>query len=265
MSIDTPSIPPEGEPKKKFNWLWGCLIALVLVIVIFCCGVTLIFMPLFSESDPLGTGLRDQIEEYLPLDYLDDPSTIPGVDEILDDEFFSEGENSISETISEGSQGAEDIPLAQFHFIDIGTSFLYPMGWEVEVEGYGVTFYDPESFTYIFMGEDMIETGTQAEEIALEILDSIQAEAQEDSFSLLSSSAYPVSIAEDAHLTSFEWVDQEGYYNWAYDLEIASGESNIFLFISGESPDDITFYGDLLDLIASSLEVIPEIEEIEDA
>jgi hypothetical protein len=261
MSIDTPSIPPEGEPKKKFNWLWGCLIAVVLVMVVFCCGVTLIFMPLFSASDPLGTGLRDQIDEYLPLDYLDDPSSIPGVDDLLDEEFFSEEENSLSE----GLLQAEDIPLAQFHFLDIGTSFSYPMGWEVEVEGYGVTFYEPDSYTYIYIGEDMIETGTLAEEIALEILESIQEDAQEDSFNLLSSGAYPVSIAEDAYLTLFEWVDQDGYYTWAYDLEIASGESNFFLFISGEDPDEIALYGDLLDLIASSLELIPAIEESEDA
>ena len=221
-------------------------------------------MPLFSESDPLGTGLRDQIEEYLPLEYLDDPSSIPGVDDILDDEFFSEGENAISETISEDILEAEDIPLAQFHFNDIGTSFSYPMGWEVEVEGFGVTFYEPESFTYIYMGEDWIEAGTLAEEIAQEIIDSIQEEAQEETFTLLSSSAYPVSIAEDAHLNLFEWVDQEGYYTWAYDLEIASGESNFFLFISGENPEEIQLYGDLLDLIASSLEMIPEIEGSED-
>ena len=81
MSIDTPPIPPPGEPepKKKNNLLWGCLIALVLAIVVVCCGVTLIFMPLFSEYDPLGTGLRDQLDEYL-----DDPSTIPGFEDLMD-------------------------------------------------------------------------------------------------------------------------------------------------------------------------------------
>ncbi len=265
MSIDSPPIPPENEPKKKNTWLRGCLIAFLLVLVVLCCGISLIFLPLFSERDSLGNGFQNQIEEYLPLDFLDDPSSLPDVEELLEEEFFSEGEDSLSESVSESILQAEDIPLAQFHFIDIGTSFHYPMGWDVEVDGYGVTFYDPESFTYIFLGEDMIEPGTEAEEIALEILDSIQAEAQEGSFTLLSNSAYPVGIAEDAHLTLFEWVDQDGYYTWAYDLEITSGESNLFLFLSGENPDEIPLYGDLLDLIVSSLELIPEIEESEDA
>jgi hypothetical protein len=115
------------------------------------------------------------------------------------------------------------------------------------------------------MGEDITDSGTLAEEIAIEILDSVQEEAQEGSFKLISSRPYSVSIAEDAHLTLFEWVDLDGYYIWAYDLEIVSGESNIYIFLSGEDPDEIPIYGDLLDLIASSLELMLEIEPSGDA
>ncbi len=266
MSIDTPPIPSaDSEPKKKRNWLWGCLIALVLVLVIFCCGVTLLFMPLFSDWDPLGTGLRDQIEEYFPLEYLEDSSSIPGYEEFVDETPPVEEEDSIPEPVSEEVAEAEDIPLAIFDFIDIGTSFYYPVGWDIEMEGYGVTFYDPESYTYIYLGEDLTEPGTLAEDIALDIAESIQGEAQEGSFNLISSTTYSVPISGDAHLTLFEWVDQDGYYTWAYDLEIVSGDSNIFLFLSGEVEDEILYYGDLLDIIASSFESIPDLEESEDA
>lgn len=265
MSIDTPPIPPEGEPKKKNKWLWGCLIAFILVLVVFCCGGTLFFVPLFSERDTQSTGWRKQIEEYLPLDYLEDPSSIPGVEDLLDEELFSEVENVVPGAGAEGVIRAEDLPLATFNFLDIGTSVSYPVGWDIEVEGYGVTFYDPESYTYIFLGEDLLDSGTRAEEIAMEIIDSIQEEAQEDSFKLISSTAYSVGIADDAHLTFFEWVDQDGYYTWAYDLEMVSGESNIYLFLSGENSDEIPFYGELLDILASSLELIPDVEESEDA
>jgi hypothetical protein len=148
--------------------------------------------------------------------------------------------------------------------MDIGTSFFYPSGWDIEMEGYAVTFYEPNSYTYIYLGEDLTDIGTTAEKIALDILESIEEEAQEDTFKLISSDPYFVSLAEDAHLTLFEWVDQDGYYTWAYDLEIVSGESNIFIFLSGEDPDEILFYGDLLDIIASTLEEMPEIETNED-
>lgn len=265
MSIDTPMLPPEEEPKKKYTWLWGCLIALILVLVVFCCLGSLYIMPLFMEIDPLETGLREQIEEYIPLDYLEDPSSIPVFEDLQDEEIYSEDDEIEPGPTFESITDAEDIPLAEFYFVDIGTSFFYPAGWDVEVELYGVTFFDPDSYTYIYIGEDMIEEGTRAEEIAQEILDSVQEEAQEGSFQLISSGPYTVYVADDAHLTLFEWVDQDGYYTWAYDLEMASGESNLFLFLSGEIEDEIPLYGELLDIIASSMETIPGVDEaIED-
>lgn len=264
MSIDTPQIPPAGEPKKKNKLLWGCLIALILVLAVICCGVTMLLMPLFSDYDPLGTGLREQIEEYLPIDTSDGPSSFQDYDDLLDDGAEAEDDFYDAGPSSEAYTDAWEVPLAWFNFMDINTSFNYPVGWDIEMEGYGVTFYEPDSYTYIYMGEDLTDLGTTAEEIALDILDSIQEEAQEDTFRLITSDPYLVSIADDAYLTLFEWVDQDGYYTWAYDLEIVSGESNIYLFLSGENPDQILFYGDLLDIIASSLETMPALEESED-
>jgi len=260
MSIDTPPIPPAGEPRKKNKLLWGCLIALVLVLVIICCGTTLVLMPLFSDMDPLGIGLRDRIEEYLPLEYLEDLSSIPGLEDLLEEETGFDIEEVLSETISEDLTEARDIPLAGFDFIDIGTSFVYPVGWDIAIQGYEVAFYHPENYAYLSLGEDITDSGTLAEDIAVEIIDSVAEEAEEGSFKLISSTAYSVSIAEDAHLSLFEWVDLDGYYTWAYDLEIVSGESNLYIFLIGYDPDEIPLYGDLLDIIASSLELMPEIE-----
>ncbi len=260
MSIDTPPIPPAGEPRKKNKLLWGCLIALVLVLVIICCGTTLVLMPLFSDMDPLGIGLRDRIEEYLPLEYLEDLSSIPGLEDLLEEETGFDIEEVLSEAISEDLTEARDIPLAGFDFIDIGTSFVYPVGWDIAIQGYEVAFYHPENYAYLSLGEDITDSGTLAEDIAVEIIDSVAEEAEEGSFKLISSMAYSVSIAEDAHLSLFEWVDLDGYYTWAYDLEIVSGESNLYIFLIGYDPDEIPLYGDLLDIIASSLELMPEIE-----
>ena len=260
MSIDTPPIPPAGEPRKKNKLLWGCLIALVLVLVIICGGTTLVLMPLFSDMDPLGIGLRDRIEEYLPLEYLEDLSSIPGLEDLLEEETGFDIEEVLSETISEDLTEARDIPLAGFDFIDIGTSFVYPVGWDIAIQGYEVAFYHPENYAYLSLGEDITDSGTLAEDIAVEIIDSVAEEAEEGSFKLISSTAYSVSIAEDAHLSLFEWVDLDGYYTWAYDLEIVSGESNLYIFLIGYDPDEIPLYGDLLDIIASSLELMPEIE-----
>jgi hypothetical protein len=264
MSIDTPSIPPGEEPKKKNKLLWGCLIALVLVFVILCCGVTLIFMPLFSDYDPLGTGLREQIEEFIPSDYLDDTSSFPDFEDLLD-ETGSDGGTTDPGPSSDDFYTADEMPLAWFDFLDIGIYFYYPEGWDIEVEGYEVTFYDPESFTFVYIGELLTDMGTTAEEISQDFLDSVQEDAQEGTYRLISSDIYSVNIADDAYLTLFEWVDLDGNYAWAYDLEIVSGESNIFIFLYGEDPDEILFYGELLDIIASSMESVPELEESIDA
>ena len=251
MSIDTPAIPPGEEPKKKNTLLWGCLIALILAFVIICCAATLFLMPLFSDYDPLGTGLREQIDDFIPSDFLEDPSSYSDFEDLLDDGI--------------GSTDDDTVPLAWFYFYDIGTAFYYPAGWDIEMDGYEVTFYDPDSFTFVYIGELLTDEGTTAEEITMDFLDSVKEDAQEGTFKLISSDIYYVDIANDAYLTLFEWIDHDGLYNWAYDLEIVSGESNIFIFLRGEDPDEILFYGDLLDIIADSMESITLIEDSEDA
>lgn len=254
MSIDSPAIPPESESKSNNKLLWGCLIAIILSLVVFCCAGSLLFLPLFTDFDPLGTNLRDRIEDYLPLDYLEDPSSIPGMEDFLEDTDNYVSQPTPSSSLADpDSLAAASLPLADFYFNDIDMAFSYPSGWDIELDVYTVTFYDPESFTYLYMGEDTIDAGTTAEAVTQDVLDSIQEGAQEGTFELLSSAPYEVAVADDAHLTLFEWVDQDGYYTWAYDLEIIYDEYNLFFFLSGEEPEEIAKYGELLDIIASSL------------
>ncbi|MFN2282722.1 MAG: hypothetical protein ACK2TZ_12735 [Anaerolineales bacterium] len=254
MSIDSPTIPPESETKSSNKLLWGCLIAFILALVVFCCAGSLIFLPLFSDFDPLGTNLRGRIEEYLPLEYLEDPSSIPGMQDFLDETPGSAVEGTTQPSFADkDAQSAQSLPLADFYFNDIDLAFSYPVGWDIELDVYTVTFYDPDSFTYLYMGEDTIDAGSTAEGVALDVLASVQEGAQAGTFELYSSAPYEVAIADDAYLTLFEWVDEDGYYTWAYDLEIVYEDSNLFFFFSGEDPDQIAFYGELLDIIASSL------------
>jgi len=265
MSIDTPPIPPgEGSKKKNNNLLWGCLIALVLALVVLCCGTTLVVMPLVTDTDPLGLGIRERIEQIIPLEYLEDPSSIPGFEEYLDDENLSEIDEVDSGQVPQSPKSAWDLPLSVFYFTDINTSFFYPAGWEVEVEGYSASFYEPDSYSYLYVAEYPVDPGTRAEDVTAEFLESIQEDAQEGSYQLLDSGEYYVPIPGEAYQALFEWVDSDGYYTWAYDLEIVSGESNLMVFMSGEDPEEIDYYRDLLDIIADSLELMPEIESGED-
>ena len=120
------------------------------------------------------------------------------------------------------------------------------------MEDYSVTFYDPESYTYLYVGEDVLDEGYTAAEVASEVVESIREESQEGTFLLVSSEPWMAEDGEDAHLNLMEWTDLDGYYTWAYDLEIVLGEYNTFFFISGEEPEDIALYGDLLEIIADS-------------
>lgn len=260
MSIDSPSIPVESDqPKKKNCFLWGCLSVVVLIIVTACCVGSLVVLPLVTDFDPLN--LKDRIGEYFQLeDYLDDPSQIPGLEDFFDEGFDPFQEElmptaEISDPVtgpSESRIDASSIPLENYAATDFSAYFQYPAGWEIEVEDYAVTFYDPDSYKYLYVGEDLVDDGMTAEQVASDVMESIREEAQEGTFQLLTSTPWLADQGEDAYLTLMEWTDSDGYYTWAYDLEFVLGEYNTFFFISGEDPGEIELYGDLLEIIAES-------------
>lgn len=264
MSVDSPTIPAESEqPKKRNCFLWGCLSVIVLIAVSVCCLGSLVVLPLVTDFDPLN--LKERIGDSINLgdyldDYLDDPSQIPGLEDFFEEDFdpFQEEVMPTADTSdpvigpSESRADASSIPLENYSAADFSAYFQYPAGWEIEVEDYAVTFYDPDSYKYLYVGEDLVDEGMTAEQVANDVMESIQEEAQEGTFQLLSSTPWLADQGEDAHLTLMEWTDSDGYYTWAYDLEIVLGEYNTFFFLSGENPDEIELYGDLLKIIADS-------------
>ncbi len=254
MSIDTPPIPPVDDPegaKRKRIISLDFLIGLVVVLIVIGIAMWLLSSPLIPGLDSLTSGLMERIDEGISLDFLEGSESAPDMEDSdlnLDESVYLPG--------SGGSYGADEIPLAVYNLTDLGISFSYPVGWEIEQEEDEVTFYHPEDLVFIYIGEFSADKGETARSIAVDFLVAIEEEAQGDSFELLIASDYPVKIAEDAYLVLFEWIDDEGDYAWAYDLEIVSGDSNKFIFFYGAEPDEISYYGELFDIIASSMEKI---------
>ena len=248
MSIETPSIPPASDqPKKKNCLLWGCLSVVILVVISCCCIGSLVIVPFVTDFDPFN--LRNFVDDNFNLgDYLDDDFDF----DLDEDSYFPDESESESADLPESYNDASSIPLEYYSASDFSATFLYPSGWEIEVEDYAVTFYDPDSFTYLWVGEDVVEEGYTAAQVANDLMESIREESQEGTFQLVSSMPWPAEDGEDAHLNQMEWTDLDGYYTWAYDLEIVLGEYNTFFFISGEEPEDIALYGDLLEIIVDS-------------
>lgn len=254
MSIESPSIPAaSAQPKKKNCLLWGCLSFIALIAVTLCCVGSLVVLPFVTDFDPFN--LRNRLEEIIHLgDYIDDPSQFPGFEDFLGDDFdFEQDDFFDSEDSDPGSfDDASSIPMSYYSAGDFPANFLYPSGWGIEAEDKAVTFYDPTSYTYLYVGEDLVDEGITPADIADDVLESLKEESQEGTFQLITSEPWQVPTGEDAWLYQMEWTDLEGYDIWAYDLEIVSGESNVFFFLSGEKPADIDLYGDLLRIIVDS-------------
>ncbi len=248
MSIETPSIPPTSDQPKKNNCLlWGCVSVVILVVISCCCIGSLVIVPFVTDFDPFN--LRNYVDDNFNLgDYLDDDFDFDS-DE---DSYFPDESESETADLPESYNDASSIPLEYYSASDFSATFLYPSGWEIEVEDYAVTFYEPDSFTYLYVGEDVVDEGYTAAQVANDLMESIREESQEGTFQLVSSMPWPAEDGEDAHLNQMEWTDLDGYYTWAYDLEIVLGEYNTFFFISGEEPEDIALYGDLLEIIVDS-------------
>jgi hypothetical protein len=246
--MSTATGDPAGTPKKGGNkLLWGCLILVLLFFVSICCLVSLAFLSISRGIDPLGIDLQNRIEQYIPLEeFLDDPSVVPGLPEILDESFPEEGFAPGPVT------GADAIVLSTYIPDDFQAVFDYPAGWEIEVEDFGVTFYDTQSYTYLYVGEDLVEPGVTAREVSRDVMNSLREEAQDDTFKVFESAPFSVATGDDAYLAAFEFVDIDGYYQWALDLETVSGESNVFFYLSGEDPEDYELYRELIEIIAAS-------------
>jgi hypothetical protein len=253
--MTTPSAPPSETPQKKGNcFLWGCLTVIILFIVTFCCLGTLFLLPFFTDYDPLGIDLRNRIEQYIPWgEFLEDPSAVPGLPDFLDSTLDPLEEEAPGELTSAApGSGAQAISLTTYIPSDFQAVFDYPTGWEIETEEHGVTFYDTQSYTYLYVGEYLVDEGMTARQAAEDMRDSLIEESQEDTFTVVESTPFIVPTGDDAYLLAYEFTDLDGYYQWALDLETVSGESNIFFYIWGKDPNDYQLYRDLIEIIAAS-------------
>ena len=226
------------EETKKPNYiLWGCLIIIILGCLMSACLMTLVGLPLFTDFDPLGLDIEDWFDDIIPSDdYFEEP---------LDYETPEPVE--IEPVPFSGT-----MPLVPYSAVDFSANFTYPVDWEITEEDYRVTFSQPDSFTYLIVGEDVVDEGSTASEVADNVLESVMEDAAEGTFEILESGPYDLPSGYDAYLNTFQFVDNEGYFYWAYDLEIVDGESNIFFYLEGEDPEEYVVYRAIFDEIAAS-------------
>ncbi len=251
--------PLDGNPKKSNCFLRGCLIVSLLFLLVLCCLCTLVVLPFVTDFDPLELDLKDRIGEFLDWQTLiEDQLDIPG---LLDDEFdsFIDEDDPALAFPTPGplaptrpAHEAREINLETYYAEDFSAVFSYPEDWDIEVEDYRVTFYDPDSFTILFVGEELVENGTTAAQVSSDVIEYLQADAESGTFKIIENSPWSVPTGDDAYLNAFEWTNTEGYYQWRFTLEIVSGESNVFFFLIGDDPELAPVYAELIELIAAS-------------
>ena len=245
--MTTENTTPE-ESKKPNCILWGCLIIIVLGCLMIGCLMTLVGLPLFTDFDPLGLDIQDRMEDFFPFeDYLEDPDLY---------EIFPDDEDSGYEAPDpaeiEPLPYTGTMPFAPYSAVDFTANFSYPADWEITEEDYRVTFSQPDSYTYLYVGEDIVDEGTTAVDVADHVLTTVLEDAAEGTFEIMESGPYFLEAGYDAYLNTFQFVDNDGYFYWAYDLEIVDGESNIFFYLEGEDPEEFEMYQAIFDEIAAS-------------
>lgn len=253
--------PTTAQPKKQNCFLWGCLIVLVMICLVVGCLGTLVALPLFTDFDPLGLG--DQIDEIIPWqEFLDDPSSIPDLPKLFSDEndlTYGDEDSFPDESSPEPpidlAPDSGSFPLVPYIADDFPFYFSYPAGWEIEVDenSVGVTFYDPDSYTYLSVGSDWLCQGcSTAADASVELMETLEFQAQEGTFVVIEDRTYTVSTGDDAHFNAYEWMDLDGFNAWAYDINITVGEDNHFFFMVGDDSLYFETYGELIEAIGAS-------------
>ena len=251
-----------GKSQNRNCFLWGCLIVLVLMCLVIGCLASIVGLA-FAGIDLLGIDLEESIENFIPWqDFLDDPSYIPDFSDFFFDEgepYYDGGEPDSDFDSYEPAPTNEYIPEVEaipgfvpYSAEEFYASFLYPEGWDIEVEEYRITFYDPDSFTYIYVGADMVDEGTTAAQVSTEVIETLKVEAAEGTFEVFENDPYYLPAGYDTYLNAFEWTDVDGYYQWAYDLEIIREDSNIFFFLVGEEAEEFDSYRPMIETVADS-------------
>jgi hypothetical protein len=206
----------------------------------------------FSGVDPLGLQLDQYIEDFSPWqDYYEEPYSEPDYEEkeIPLDE-------SSPESPAEFFQDNGMVQLVQY-LSDIFTfNFIYPEGWEFDADESfeGVTFNDPVSNTTLSVSKEWLCHGCDdAAGAAGDYMDVILMQSQFDTFEVIESIPFYFPTGEDAHYGVYRWKDMEdGGDEWAYDVEVVTGDEMISFILRGDDPVYFELYEQLIDEVVNS-------------
>jgi len=250
-----------NQTQTKNCILWGCGIALVFFCLVSAC-LAIGFGLALVGVDLRGTNLEDGINIIPWGEFLEDPANIQDLPEILfggNDPDYDEADTDPDvdsyqpAPTREFTYELESIPgFVPYSAEDFDAEFLYPEDWEIEVEEYRITFYDPDSNTYLYMGVDEVDEGITAAQVADEVIETLKVEAEEDSFVIFENEPYYLPAGYDSYLNVFEWTDDEGFYHWAYDLEIIRENTNVFFFLVGDEAGELESYRSLIETVVDS-------------
>ncbi|MGB2964420.1 MAG: hypothetical protein WBB69_10595 [Anaerolineales bacterium] len=260
ITVTNPAPASSGEkPKSSSCLLRGCLIVGILLIMVFCCLGSLVALPFVTGFDPLGLDPENRFNEIIEWqDFIEDPSIVPDLFKEPSDPLVVEDDPVLGFPTpgplapTRPAPDARALSMATYTAPDFPAAFSYPAHWGLEEEPFRATFYDPDHDTILYVGEDPVEYGITAAQIAEEVSENLQADAQPGTFQIIENSPWSVPTGEDAHLSAFVWNDTSGSHRWSFDLEIVSGETNVFFFMVGEDPEQAFINAEVIELIAAS-------------
>lgn len=259
-----PSTASSGGSSNNSNCLLkGCLIILALFLVSCCCLGALVALPFVIDFDPLGLDLRNRFDEFIPWeDFLPDSNEIPvmpdlfdeGLDIYTDEDSSSDSTNPDPKLTTDSTSESGYFQLVPYPEIDFPIIFSYPEGWDISADEYadGVTFFDPDSYTYLSVGRDWTEVGWTAAYVSEKLSETLEFQAQEGTFVVLENTPFFVSTGDDANFNAYEWIDLDDNYQWAYDINIIFEEYNIYFYMVGDDPEYFEMYGELIEAIGAS-------------
>jgi len=250
---------PSAEPKKKNCFLWGCLTVIILIILAACCLGSLVGLSLFTDLNPLGFYLENQINEFIDLnDFYDDTSGSNDLPKMFDSEGDSDQgdeDPTLEDTTSDSALDDGSSQLVVYPDLEFPFSFSYPVGWEIDAQEFSVSvsFYHPSNNNYLVVGRDWLCQGClTAADSSVSFLEALEFQAELDNFNLIESAPFYVPAGDDAHFTACEWVDFDDNYHWAYSIHVVVEEDSMYLIMYGDTPENFDQYGELIKDIGAS-------------
>jgi hypothetical protein len=230
-------------PQKKRSCLGrGCLILVILAVLAAGCLGSVWALNRFLDLDLLDRVLG--WEEWTDLD----------VPRIVEDDFSYNYPTPGPLAPTRPAPAARTVDLTPYSGGMISAAFSYPADWTVEMGDGQVGFLDPDSLTTLYVGEYPVEPGSTAAGISAEVRASLESESRPGTFREIESTPWDVPGGEDAHLNAWEWTDSEGYFQWAFDLEIVAADISYYFFLIGDDPEQAYQAAELIERIGETFQ-----------